>query len=85
MASVRVELNRSGVEDIEDSFAEQCLSYATEICERANAMRSSEGVAEFNVNLRRGRKGGRRYAVVSADAPSTKADDARNNILAKAM
>lgn len=85
MGKVEVRLNHSGIEAIEDSFAEMALSHAERIRARANGMRSEAGVAEFNASLRRGRKGGRRYAVVSADAPSTVKDNARNNILAKAM
>lgn len=84
-ANVRLELNHDGIEQIEDSFAEVALQHAESICARANAMRARASEAEFNVGLRGGRKGGRRYAVVSADAPSVIHDNAKNNILAKAM
>lgn len=85
MANVRIELNHAGIEEIEDSYSSLALEKARAIQARANGMRSDKSVAEYNVHLRPGRKGGRHYAVVSADAPSTARDNARYNTLAKAM
>lgn len=85
MGNVRIKLNNAGIEAVEDSFSSVALAHAQSIQASANAMRSNRWVAEFRCGLRPGRKGGRHYAVVSADAPSVIADNARHNILAKAM
>lgn len=86
MGNVRIKLNDAGVEEIEDSFSSVVLGMATTIQHAANAMKNAQtrGAADYNVGLRPGRKGGRHYAVVSADAPSTRRDNAKNNTLAKA-
>lgn len=86
MASgIRIELNHAGLEEVENSCAPLALAEAQKVQARANGMRSRKGIAEFGCGLRKGRRGGRQYAVVSADAPSNAADNARHNILAKAM
>lgn len=72
------------LERVLDSFADEAENLAERVKGRADAMRTRSGVAPYNVSVRKGREGGRRYAVVSADAPSTKADQARTNALQKA-
>lgn len=84
MANVRIELNHSGIEAIEDAFSGRCLEKAEQIAGRANSMKSDH-VADYNAGLRSGKIGGRHYAVVSADATSTKRDNAKHNTLLKAM
>lgn len=80
----RIEWNHEALEAAEDEFADEAMRIAEKAAAIANAMRTRASIAPYNVSERRGRKGGRRYAVVSADAPSTKADEARTNALQKA-
>lgn len=82
---IKLELNHAGIEEIEDSYAEKAMEFAEDVKRRADGMRSNPYVAEFQTDFEHGRKLGRRYAYVYAAAPSTRADNARNNILAKAM
>lgn len=80
----RIVWDHDALERALDSFAEDAMAKAQSVKSAADAMRSRSSIAPYNVNLRTGRKGGRRYAVVSADAPSTVADEGRTNALNKA-
>lgn len=80
----QIKWNHDVLEQALDDFAEEALRKAEKVKATADSMRTRPGIAPYNVNLRKGRKGGRRYAVVSADAPSTVANEARTNALNKA-
>lgn len=84
MARDRIEWDHNALEAILDDFAGEAMAMAEKAKAMADGMRDRSGIAPYNVNLRRGSKGGRRYAVVSADAPSTVACEARTNALNKA-
>lgn len=84
MANWKVELNHGDIEDIEDSYSDMVLDEAKAIADRANNMRR-ENTAEYNYRLSPGRKGGRHYGIVIADAPSAVGDNSRNNTLLKAL
>lgn len=87
MAS-KIQWDHDALERALDDFADEALSKAEQIKKRADAMRTRDSIAPFVAALRKRKagkhKGIRRYAVVAANAPSTKADEARHNILNKA-
>lgn len=72
-----------------DDFADEALAKAQQIKKRADSMRTRDSIAPFVAALRKRKagkhKGIRRYAVVAANAKSTAADEARHNILNKAV
>lgn len=82
--NIRIELDHAALEAIEDSYSGRALELAEGIKRRADEMRGV-GVAEFEAGLRETHRGSRRYAVVAANEPSNAADNARKNILAKAV
>lgn len=80
----RLVWNHDAIGAVEDSLAPEALAKAQEIKASADAMRTRSSVAPYNAQLRMGSKGDRRYAVVSADARSTVANELRTNALSKA-
>lgn len=90
MARDRIEWDHDALEAALDDFFPECMEVAEKAKSYADSMRSRPGIAEYNVreatgpSSRYGHSGGRKFAVVSADAPSTIADEGRTNALNKA-
>lgn len=86
----KIKWDHAALEAALDAFMPECVQMAEQIKARADAT-LPKGAAPFNVGTGTGpskrykqRPGGRHYAVVSANAPSTKAHVARTNALLKA-
>lgn len=82
--SGRIVWDHDAIGAVADSLAPEALAKAEAIKASADAMRARSGIAPYRAQLRMGRKGDRRYAVVSADARSTVANELRTNALSKA-
>lgn len=86
MASVK--WNHQALEDALDTFAPKCMDIAERVQASANATIGDRYTAPYNVGYLQGpsrrytkHPAGRRGAYVSANAPSTKAHEARTNAL----
>ena len=84
----KVKWNHQALEDALDTFAPKCMDIAERAKASADATITSSSTAPYNVGYLKGpSKGytkhppGRRGAYVSANAPSTKAHEARTNAL----
>lgn len=86
----RIEWDHGVLESALNDFFPQCMAMAQKAKSYADSMRSRRGIAPYNVSQGTGPSGkypyagGRPYAVVSADAPSTIRDEGRTNALNKA-
>lgn len=75
----RIVWNHEAIEQAEDSFADEALAIAKSM--RGELAGKGDG---YVAKLRRGKRGGRRYASLGTNGPKASANERRTNALLKA-
>lgn len=83
MGSVKVKMNSKGIEALLSDHA--VTADLESRGRRIKAAADAAGSAEYDMAVRRGRKGGRPYVVVAANSPKARASNAKHNTLLKSM
>lgn len=83
MGRAKVEMNSKGIEALLSDHA--VTADLESRGRRIKAAADATGSAEYEMAVRRGRKGGRPYVVVAANSPKARASNAKHNALIKGM